>query len=342
MPTHSYHFQLEQFFPRRIFDQITNIRVDAPEIIERQALDRQRRAQLTRGGKLTILAVDHPARGVTASGSDPFGMGNRHEYLGRTLRVLIASDFDGVMGTPDIIEELLIVDYLVQQGGGPSFLDQKVLIGCMQRGGIAGAAGEIYDRFTSYTAESLARLGLDGGKMLLRFVDEESDSLRTLADCAQAVIDLNRYRLPAFVEPMRVVQQNGKYATRHTAEELIRLAGIASALGDSSRYLWLKLPYCEGYERVALATTLPIVLLGGPSREDPLSTFQDIAAGMAAGPNVRGVMVGRNVVFPGREDPAAVAQALDDLVVRGAAVAAATERMVAHRDHRIDALTRYI
>ncbi|MBZ0302585.1 MAG: hypothetical protein K8J31_22760 [Anaerolineae bacterium] len=336
--TGTYQFDLDAFFPRRLFEHITEIRVDAPEIILRQAQTRKRRSKLTIDGKLTILAADHPARGVVSSGSDPLGMGNRHQYLGRIVRVLAASTFDGVMGTPDVIDDLLIVDYLVQQGGGTSFLDDKVLIACMQRGGIAGAQGELHDRFTAYTAESAARSRLDGGKMLLRFTPDDERALMTLYECAQAINDLNRQEMPAFVEPLRAYLVDGKWVTRNSAEELIKLVGIASAIGDSSRNLWLKLPYCESYEQVAMATTLPIILLGGPSKEDPQSTFQDFAAGMAAGANVRGAMVGRNVIFPGVDDPAAVAQALDDIIHQGASVDDAVARTIAHRDHQLRVL----
>jgi hypothetical protein len=133
MPTEytleDYTFDLERFFPLRIFEKVTQIRVDAPEIIERQAKERRQRKSLTHDGKLTILAADHPARGVTGIGDDPFKMGNRHQYLGRILRVLIATEFDGFMSTPDMIEDLFILDYLIQEGGGPSFLDDKVLVG---------------------------------------------------------------------------------------------------------------------------------------------------------------------------------------------------------------------
>ena len=59
-------------------------------------------------------------------GTDKYAMANRLEYLGRILRVVVAGDFDGVMGPTDIIEDLFIVNYLVKTGGGPSFLDEKV------------------------------------------------------------------------------------------------------------------------------------------------------------------------------------------------------------------------
>jgi DhnA family fructose-bisphosphate aldolase class Ia len=337
-----YEFDLEAFFPLQIFDRITDVRVDAPEIIRRQATARQRRPRLTLDGKLTILAADHPGRGVTALGSDPFKMGNRHQYLGRILRVLTTSDFDGFMSTPDMIEELLIVDHLVQEGGGPSFLDGKVLVGCMQRGGVAGVEGELDDRFGSYSAESLHEFNLDGGKMMFRFVPDDERTLWQIDYCAQAVTDLNRYELVPFVEPLRMDYVDGKWIGKNTADELVKLVGVIGALGDSSRHTWMKLPYCQDFGRVAMATTCPILMLGGPSKEDPRSTYHDFCAGMAARSNVRGALVGRNITFPGPEDPAAVAQAIHAIVHQGISPGDAVALTMSRRDHRLDALTRFI
>lgn len=337
-----YVFDLKRYFPDGIFDKITGIRVDAPEIIERQAQARKRRRRLTKDGKLTILAADHPARGVTPVGSDRFKMGNRQEYLGRIMRVLVASDFDGFMSTPDMIEDLFIIDYLVQEGGGPSFLDEKVLIGCMQRGGVAGVVGEIDDRFGSYTAESLARFRLDGGKMMFRFVPDDERTLRTIDYCASAITELNRYNLTPFVEPLRMDYVDGNWVSKNTADELIPLVGVIAGLGDSSRHTWMKLPYCEEFHRVTMATTLPILMLGGPSKEDPRPTYRNFASGMATRSNVRGALVGRNISFPGPEDPAAVAQAISDIVHQGMSPDEAIEVTMAHRDAKMDALTAYI
>jgi len=337
-----YTFDLKRFFPDYIFEKITDIRVDASEIIEQQAQARKRRPRLTRDGKLTVLAADHPARGVTVLGSDPFKMGNRQEYLGRIMRVLIASDFDGFMSTADMIEDLLILDYLVQKGGGPSFLDEKVLIGCMQRGGVAGVVGEIDDRFGSYTAESLARFRLDGGKMMFRFVPDDERTLWTIDYCAKAITDLNRHNVVPFVEPLRRDYVDGKWVSKNTADELIKLVGVIAGLGDSSRHTWLKLSYCEDFHRVTMATTLPILMLGGPSKEDPRPTYRDFAAGMATRSNVRGALVGRNISFPGPEDPAAVAQAISDIVHAGLSADEAIEVTMAQRDEKMDFLTKYI
>ncbi len=308
----------------------------------RQAQARKRRTRLTIDGKLSILAADHPARGVTVLGNDPFKMGNRQEYLGRILRVLIATDFDGFMSTADMIEDLLIIDYLVQQGGGPSILDGKVLIGCMQRGGVAGVRGEIDDRFGSYSAESIARFNLDGGKMLIRFVPDDERTLNTIDYCARAVTDLNRYNLTPFIEPLRMDYVNGQWVGKNNADELVKLAGVLGGLGDASHRTWLKIPYCDEFHRVTMATTLPILMLGGPSKEDPRSTYQDFAAAMATRANVRGAMVGRNVSFPGPEDPAAAAQAINDIIHRGLSAEEAVGVTMASRDREMDFLTRYI
>lgn len=337
-----YQFDLEAFFPLRLFDMITEVRVMSPQIILEHAQARRRRNHLTHDGRLTILAADHPGRGVTAIGSDPFRMADRREYLGRILRVLTATEFDGFMSTPDMIEDLLIVDYLIQKGGGPSFLDEKVLVGCMQRGGVAGVKGELDDRFGSYTAESIQQFNLDGGKMMFRFVPDDERTIWQIDYCAKAITALNRYDLAPFVEPLRMDCIDGKWISKNTADELVKIVGVIGALGDSSRHTWMKLPYCEGFNRVALATTQPILMLGGPSRQDPRETFQEFSAGMAASSNVRGALVGRNITFPGYDDPAAVAQAINSIVHKGTNVDEAIHEAVAFRDTRMDIIRNCI
>ena len=256
--------------------------------------------------------------------------------------MLIASDFDGFMSTADMIEDLIILDYLVQKGGGPSFLDGKLLIGCMQRGGVAGVAGEINDRFGSYTAESIARFNLDGGKMMFRFVPDDERTLQTIDYCAQAITDLNRYNLIPFVEPLRMDYIDGKWVNKNTADEIIKMVGVIAGLGDSSRNTWMKLPFCENFHRVTMATTMPILMLGGPSKEDPRTTYHEFALGMATRSNVRGALVGRNIAFPGRDDPAAVAQAISDIIHRGISADEAVEVIMANRGLEMDFLVKHI
>ena len=87
-----------------------------------------------------------------------------------------------------------------------------------------------------------------------------------------------------FLEPLPVAKTDTGWAVQKEAAALARIAGVASALGDSSRYLWLKLPYCAGYETVARATSLPILLLGGESAGDPAPFLSELASALQAGP----------------------------------------------------------
>jgi DhnA family fructose-bisphosphate aldolase class Ia len=145
-------------------------------------------------------------------------------------------------------------------------------------------------------------------------------------------------RLFVFLEPLPVTRTEKGYTVVKTAAALARLAGVASALGDSSRYLWLKLPYCEGYETVARATTLPILLLGGESVGDPAPFLQQLHSALKAGANVRGALVGRNVLYPGAEDPRAMAEAVGGIVHKGWTVERALAAMADVRDTGIDRL----
>ncbi|MGD0422476.1 MAG: hypothetical protein ABSA92_03335 [Candidatus Bathyarchaeia archaeon] len=337
--TSSYEFDLQVFFPERIFRTITEVRVDNPGIIEKSAMCRKRRQKLTSDGKLAILACDHPARGITRSGSDPLLMGNRREYLGRALRVILSPEFDGVMGTTDIIEDLLIVDQLFVDRGGESFLDNKVLIGCMNRGGLSGSSFEMDDRFTSFTAESINHLRLDGAKFMFRLDLKDDRTLRTIESCARAVTELNKYSIPAFLEAFTVEHAANGYKMVKTAEGLIKAIGVATALGDSSRGIWLKIPYCDGFDTVAKATTCPILMLGGEALGDPAPVLREFTKGLAAGSNVRGALVGRNILFPGREDPSAIANAVSRIVHQNYSMEQAMSHITSVHGKALDRLT---
>ena len=332
-----YHFRPDDFLPQRLVEAITDARVDNPEIVFEEAQRRRRRGRLTTDGRLVVLATDHPGRRVTALPGDPIGMGDRHSYLARALRVLLAPGCDGIMGTTDFMEDLLILEWLVREAGGPSLLDEKVLIGCMNRGGQAGVEGEIDDRFTCFTARQLSRMRFEGGKLMYRLDPADERSIQAIDDCARAVTELHREGLYAFVEPMSVRKKpDGGYETVKTVEALVKDAGAAACLGESSARTFLKLSYTEGYDRVARATCLPILMLGGAARETPIPTLEEFHAGMQAGANVRGVMVGRNVAFAHREDPRAVAAAVAAIVHQRAPMDQALGILDAERGRDMD------
>ncbi len=335
-----YVFDLKRFFPDEVFRAITEVRVSNPEVILQEAAARKRRKKLTKDGKLAILAADHPARMITKSGDDPIAMADRQEYLGRVLRIATNPDFDGIMATTDVVEDLLIVNHLVKKGGGPSFLDEKVILGSMNRGGLAGAAFEMDDTFTSFSVDSLRLLRLDAAKTMFRLEVTNRDSARTMLANAAIISELNRYEIPCFLEILSVSAEGFK--VQKSSAEMVKAIGVASAMGDSSRNLWLKIPLCEDYPRVVRATTLPLLMLGGESRGDPTGTIAEFAAGMQAGGNVRGALVGRSILFPGKDDPLAAALAVNRVVHAGVSTEEAVDFLMKNRDVHLDALTRYV
>lgn len=302
-------FLEREFLPASVLEKINEMRVSDPECSSRAAMARKRRKNLAGDGKLNILAADHPARRVTKVGDDPLRMADRHGYLARIVRVLQSDVVDGVMATMDVLEDLLVLHHLVLESGGPALLDNRLLIASLNRGGLAGAIWEMDDPITGTSPANCAALNLDGAKLLLRICDEEPNSLDTMLYCSDAISEMNALGLPTFLEPLPVVKEKNNYKVVKAADALARIVGVASALGDSSRHLWLKLPYCENYEVVAGATTLPILLLGGESAGDATPLLREISAGLTAGSNVRGALVGRNVLYPGDEDPLVIAQA---------------------------------
>lgn len=328
MPT---GFEARAHLPREIYDAITDLRVRQPGFADGEADRRTRRRIAAPDGKLVILAADHPGRASLKIQDDPVAMADRHELLARILRVLSHPGIDGVMSTPDIVEDLLILAGLIRERGGQSPLDERLLIGCMNRGGLPGSAWEMDDRFTAFTTRRMLVLGLDGGKFMVRIDPTDRGSLATIEGCVRAVSELAESRLLSFLEPLPVVRDSGTYKVVRTARALIEAVSVASALGASSLYTWIKLPTCPEFERVARATTLPLVLLGGEAVGDARPVLEDLWRGMAAGPNVRGAMIGRNVLYPGADDPRAIAAAVSAIVHDGSGVDEAIGAMEAER-----------
>ncbi|WP_285493722.1 aldolase [Actinomadura sp. NBRC 104425] len=258
----------------------------------------RRRRLLGPSGRLMIVAADHPARGALGAGPRPLAMADRRDLLERLCTVLDRPGVDGVLGTPDIIEDLLLL----------GALDDKVVIGSMNRGGLAGAAFEIDDRFTAYTAEAIAAGGLDGGKMLLRIDDRDQATPATVQACAGAVSELAGRGLMAMVEPFISHRVDGRIRNVLTPEAMIRAIAIASGLGATSACTWLKVPVVDDMERVMAATTLPTLLLGGEVPADPDAALAGWQQAMRL-PNVRGLVVGRSLLYPADDDVAGAADA---------------------------------
>ena len=282
---------------------INEIRAREPQRVAAEWEGRTRRPLLGADGRLLIVAADHPARGALGVRNDPGAMESRSGLLDRLATALSRPGVDGVLGTPDILDDLLLM----------GALDGKVVIGSMNRGGLQGAAFELDDRFTAYTASEIAARGLDGGKMLTRICLSDPGSLETIEATGRAVTELAERRLMAMVEPFMSVYNGDRVRNLLDAESTIKSIHISAGLGASSAYTWLKLPVVDELERVMDATTLPTLLLGGDPQGDPEQTYASWgkALDLAA---VRGLVVGRALLYPPDGDVAAAVDIAAELV----------------------------
>jgi hypothetical protein len=280
---------------------ILDVRTRRPQAIAEAAGQRRRRAALLGAdNQLFIVAADHAARGALRVGDSALAMADRAGLLERMALALSRPGVDGVLGTADIIEDLLLM----------GVLDDKVVIGSMNRGGLAGTVFEIDDRFTAYDAEAIARMGFDGGKMLFRIDPDDPATAPTMQACARAVSDLAGRGLMAMVEPFVSHRVDGRVRNDLSPEAVIRSIAVASGLGTTSAYTWLKVPVVDDMERVLAASTLPALLLGGEVTDDQDAAFDRWRKALRF-PSVRGLVVGRALLFPPDGD---VAGAVDTAV----------------------------
>ena len=156
--------------------ELVETRARAPEAIARgggRAPAARRRRSRT--GARSSSPPTTPPRGILGAGDAPGGDGRPRA----TCSTACASrsrgpGVTGVLGTPDIIEDLLLL----------GALDGKVVFGSMNRGGLAGATWEIDDRFTAYDAATIEAMGFEGGKMLMRIDLEDPATAATVEACA--------------------------------------------------------------------------------------------------------------------------------------------------------------
>ncbi|MGW1045338.1 Cgl0159 family (beta/alpha)8-fold protein [Streptomyces sp. NPDC002547] len=269
---------------------LATVRARHPEAIAEAAARRVRRPLIGDSGRIMIVAADHPARGALGVGDHRLAMANRADLLERLCVALARPGVDGVLATADILEDLLLL----------GVLDDKVVMGSMNRGGLAGAAFEMDDRFTGHRPEDIERLRFDAGKLLLRIDYEDPGSLRTLESAARAVDDMAARRLPLFVEPFLSRRIDGRVRNDLGPEAVSRSIAIASGLGGTSAYTWLKLPVTDDPDETAEAletSTLPAVLLGGEVGKDQEGAYEKWRKALRL-PTVQGMVVGRSLLYP--------------------------------------------
>ena len=269
------------------FARLRDARAAGGAGVEAALVARTRRPVLRGDGRLFIVAADHPARGALGVGADDMAMADRYQLLERLATALSRPGVDGVLGTPDIIDDLALL----------GLLDDKLVVGSMNRGGLRGASFEMDDRYTGYDIPGIVRGGLDFAKNLLRINFNDSGSAATLESTAHAVTSAAAAGIPIMIEPFISAWSNGRIVNDLSPDAVILSIAIAAGLGNTSSHSWLKLPVVPEMERVMASTTLPTLLLGGDPAGDQDDTFEAWSGALAL-PGVRGLVVGRSLLYP--------------------------------------------
>lgn len=269
------------------FAQLREIRAANPEKLAEIYAKRTRRDVIQGDGRLLIVAADHPARNAVAVRDNPRAMANRYELIERLATALSRPGVDGVLGTPDIIDDLALL----------GCLEGKIVVGSLNRGGLRGASFEMDDRITGYDIDGIVRDGLDFAKMLNRVNLGDAGTANMLSYSHDAVSAAAAAKLPIMLEPFMSEWVDGKIKNDLSTDAVIDSINIANGLGNSSAYTWMKLPVVANMAEVMQATTLPTLLLGG----DPVGDANEIYASWGKAlelPGVRGLVVGRSLLYP--------------------------------------------
>ena len=262
-----------------------------PAAITRAWQTRSRRSIPGADSRLFIVAADHPARGAMKVGDDPLAMADRADLVSRLATALSRPGVDGVLATPEILDDLAFLGHL----------ENRLAVGSMNRGGLAGSSFEIDDRFTGHTVEQMSRDGIDLAKTLLRINLGDPATTSALEANARAVNECAAADLPVMLEPFMNEWVEGRVRNVLTPEAVITSIGIAQGLGATSSHTWLKIPVVDDMERVMAATTLPTLLLGGERADDQEATFRSWEQALAL-PGVRGLVIGRSIIYPADGD----------------------------------------
>jgi DhnA family fructose-bisphosphate aldolase class Ia len=287
------------------FAALREARATSPGRIARALAERQRRELIQGDGRLFIVAADHPARGALSVGRSESAMADRYELLERLAIALSRPGVDGVLGTPDIIDDLALL----------GLLDDKIVVGSMNRGGLKGASFEMDDRYTAYDIDSIVRDGLDFAKCLVRVNLADAGTADTLEATARAICGAAASDVPIMIEPFLSRWVDGAISNDLSTDAVILSIAIASGLGNSSSHTWLKLPVVDDMERVMESTTLPTLLLGGDPTGDQDDTFEAWGHSLAL-PGVRGLVVGRSILYPQNGDVTSAIDTAASLVHR--------------------------
>lgn len=244
-------------------------------------------------GRALIVACDHgmisgPDKGI--------------ENMDNTLTQVIAGGVDAVMAS---------------YGTARHFAKKLARVGLVLRvdgaGTVLGAMDGPGAQF--YTIEDALRLGADA--LCVTTFPGSPVEEPTLEVLARVIRQAHAWGIPVMAEMVPGGFDSGPEF--RTLESISVSARVAAELGAD----WVKIPYAEGFEQVIESCYVPVVVLGGPHKDNPCNTLEMVKAGMLAGGV--GATIGRNIWKS--SNPAKMAAAIAAIIHQGVTVDAAMEML---------------
>ena len=300
-------FSYKDFLDDTIFQELNKIKAFHPEVIEQEACLRSKPGY--RHEQLVFAAADHNARMINEYKGNPIGLSNRREYLTRLVRMLQSDRIDGIEATPDIIEDLMIINRLFREAKKREFLNGKLLIGTVNRGGLKNTVWEMDDMPACYTVERLHKLNLDGVKFMIRLNPRDERCKHTVRYCADAVNEAERAGLPIFIEALYVETTEKGFVMKTDSESLCKVVGVVGALGCRGVGKWIEVPLNHEYAVPVSATTCPVLVVPDEIEDEPLAVVKEYTKEIGLHENIRGILLGRNIMF-NEQDPLPIADAV--------------------------------
>lgn len=163
-----------------------------------------------------------------------------------------------------------------------------------------------------YGVEQAVRFGADAVELKV-FPGNPQET--KLADLRRLASRCTEWGMPLLAEPIPVSFQE---TSAHTVENVAKAARIGAEAGAD----FVKIHYVgpvSAYRQVTGSCYVPILILGGPAKDDPRDALQMAADAIEAG--ACGVVFGRNIVTHKRPDR--MAAAIGEIIHGGATVDAA-------------------
>lgn len=288
---------------REVFDQrlssLRETRARLPELVRNRHASRHRRQVTGRDGRLLLIEADGPASAELAVGGDPQGLADRGELLFRLVAALEHPRVDGIIASADVIDDLLLLEVL----------EDRLAVGSMNHGGLAGSVFALEGRFSGYDADSVILSHLDGGKMDLRIDPLDVVTAGVIEACGHAVTGLAGGGVLALVAPSWCHRVGAGLEADLSPDSLIRAVDVTSGLGGRSQFTWLLVPAIDELDPVMAATTLPALLVVGEEGVDDRRLPELLSV-----PGIRGMVVPGAMLYPPSGDLIAVIDRAVELV----------------------------